>query len=438
MSYPGLRSTRLVKGLLMPAILLILTLICLCLTACLTTPESDADLGPTVMALATENSALAVENATLIAEQPTIAVTNPSPSRTAPEIETEVRPTATLLPTATPAATVLPTDAPASIPVCQPDNGWLPYIVQPGDTLFAIARRVGSSVEELKNGNCLGDASRIDVGQQLTLPALPPTAAAPTAMPTIPTETAAPTIHSFTLVSDEMVGEVRRVTLSWDTSGGQARLQELTRHRFFQWLDVPASGTHTFELRGTVYEDPPISLSVLPAGNSDEGVHQIIYLSWACEHSYFFGYVPERCARGPSATTLAGQQDFENGRMLWLSDLDEIFVLYGNGDWKKYDNRWQEGDPPDDPEIQPPPGLFQPIRGFGDVWRNQNQYDAVRERLGWGVAPEQSYTATYQHSIAESAGQNILYLTLQDGVTVYQLAGYDVGQGSWSILAAND
>lgn len=33
-------------------------------------------------------------------------------------------------------------------------------------------------------------------------------------------------------------------------------------------------------------------------------------------------------------------QDFENGRMLWLSDLDEIFVLYDNGDWKKYDNRF--------------------------------------------------------------------------------------------------
>jgi hypothetical protein len=161
-------------------------------------------------------------------------------------------------------------------------------------------------------------------------------------------------------------------------------------------------------------------------------------LNWSCEHSYFFGYVPDRCPHAPATTTLASQQEFENGRMLWLSNLDSIFVLYDDGDWKKYDNRWQEGDPLDDPDIQPPPGLFQPIRGFGDVWRNQNQYDAVRERLGWGVAPEQAYTATFQHSIAESVGQNTLYLTMPDGVIVYQLTGYDVGRGSWSILPANN
>jgi hypothetical protein len=52
MPFPSLKSTKLVKESLLPAILLILALLCLSLTACLTASEPDPDLGPTVMALA--------------------------------------------------------------------------------------------------------------------------------------------------------------------------------------------------------------------------------------------------------------------------------------------------------------------------------------------------------------------------------------------------
>jgi hypothetical protein len=229
-----------------------------------------------------------------------------------------------------------------------------------------------------------------------------------------------------------MVGDMRHVTLSWSYSGGQGRLVAGTYRRFSQWLNVPPGGTHTFELRGTAYENPPISLSVFTDDGGAGDINQSIYLDWPCEHSYFFGYVPHRCPYAPAATTNASQQDFENGRMIWLAETDTILVLYDDGSWREYDNAWQEGDPIDDPAIQAPSGLFQPIRGFGEVWRNQNEHDGVRDRLGWAVTPEQAYTTTFQHSIAESVGQNLLYLTLQDDVLVYQLTGYDLGSGPWS------
>ncbi len=44
------------------------------------------------------------------------------------------------------------------------------YVVQPGDTLFAIAQRFGTTVEELVALNQLADADSLEVGQVLRLP----------------------------------------------------------------------------------------------------------------------------------------------------------------------------------------------------------------------------------------------------------------------------
>ena len=53
---------------------------------------------------------------------------------------------------------------------CPPRSGWTGYTVQPGDTLFSIARRAGTSQDLLMTANCLQDADRIDVGQRLQVP----------------------------------------------------------------------------------------------------------------------------------------------------------------------------------------------------------------------------------------------------------------------------
>lgn len=60
-----------------------------------------------------------------------------------------------------------PTPPPVVSVVSQAAGG---YVVQPGDTLFGIARRYGVSVEQLAAANGISDPNVIGVGQQLTIP----------------------------------------------------------------------------------------------------------------------------------------------------------------------------------------------------------------------------------------------------------------------------
>ena len=98
-------------------------------------------------------------------------------------------------PTPTLTATVLVTPGPTSV-FCGPPVGWVVYIVQPGDTLTSLARATGTSVNAIKQANCL-DSDTIKIGQRLYLPRYPiPT---PTRVPSAtPTPTPSPTGTSTT------------------------------------------------------------------------------------------------------------------------------------------------------------------------------------------------------------------------------------------------
>lgn len=135
----------------------------------------------------------------------------------APTATATVTPSATPTPS-TPTATPSPTQAPSATPTPTVDQspatatvacgaggppGWVEYRVQPGDTLFSLARRAGITLDALMEANCLTNANLIVVGQTLYLPgeeAAPPgpsptpTLAAgdapPAASPVIPTQEA--------------------------------------------------------------------------------------------------------------------------------------------------------------------------------------------------------------------------------------------------------
>ena len=61
-----------------------------------------------------------------------------------------------------------PVPAAPSSPAVVPTGG--SYMVQPGDTLSAIAALFGTTVDALAQANGISDPNRIDVGQQLTIP----------------------------------------------------------------------------------------------------------------------------------------------------------------------------------------------------------------------------------------------------------------------------
>jgi LysM repeat protein len=63
---------------------------------------------------------------------------------------------------------LLGADAPAETPLAT--TAPMPYVVQPGDTLFSLAQRFGTSVEAITAANGLADDS-IRAGQELIIPA---------------------------------------------------------------------------------------------------------------------------------------------------------------------------------------------------------------------------------------------------------------------------
>lgn len=101
-----------------------------------------------------------------------------------PPSSATITPSASMTPTVTPSPTRTPDASPTATatewptvifltatPACgvQPD-GWVVYRVRSGDTLSFLSSSRGITIEELMAVNCLTDARRIFVGQELFLP----------------------------------------------------------------------------------------------------------------------------------------------------------------------------------------------------------------------------------------------------------------------------
>jgi hypothetical protein len=99
------------------------------------------------------------------------------------------------------------------------------------------------------------------------------------------------------------------------------------------------------------------------------------------------------CPRAEARVIAAARQPFEYGLMLWRNDVNLIYGLGPDQRWFFTGDTWRDGDPSDDPAIVPPNSLYQPVRGFGKVWRER---PGVREALGWATAQEAAFTAVIQ------------------------------------------
>lgn len=97
---------------------------------------------------------------------------------------------------------------------CGSPADWPVYVVQPGNTLFSIARAVGSTVSELRDANCISNVDNITTGDELYLPRLPDG----------PVQTGIPSVStvSSTTVSDlEILGCESPLAVITDPLSGQ-------------------------------------------------------------------------------------------------------------------------------------------------------------------------------------------------------------------------
>ncbi len=92
------------------------------------------------------------------------------------------------------------------------------------------------------------------------------------------------------------------------------------------------------------------------------------------------------------------EQRFEGGWMFWLQPNRQIWLLSadqaGRQIWSVYDDSFVDGDAEYDPNLAPPENRFQPVRGFGKLWRENLE---VRQIMGWALSPEVGHSARYEY-----------------------------------------
>jgi hypothetical protein len=125
----------------------------------------------------------------------------------------------------------------------------------------------------------------------------------------------------------------------------------------------------------------------------------------------------------PTNAVYAAWQPFENGVMMWWSDLDQIWVLINPTNSSPgfayiYEDTWN-GETIS--SGTPPAGRFGAIRGFGKVW---SYLGGGTGQLGWAYAPELGYD-----SAARSVSNGVITIK-GPGDTRYRVTFIPTGQAN--------
>lgn len=271
----------------------------------------------------------------------------------------------TATPSPTPSAT-----ATARTPTPQPAA--VTYVVQRGDTLFAIGRRFGVNPYDIARANNIVNPGLIRVGQRLIIPTGGGNPIVPTPVPGTP--------GGATIYTVQRGDTLYRIARRFGTTVGAIAVAN------------NLSYTNLIFIGQTL---------IIPAGP--------IAPALTATRAPTLGPAPT-FPPFPTPTTNdvpAAVQPFERGFMIWRGDRKRIWIaacctrtIPLGGRWLSFEDAFVDGMPESDPSIVPPGGLYQPVRGFGLVWRTLRDYSyggTVRDLLGWATAPEQGYTARLEY-----------------------------------------
>ena len=126
-----------------------------------------------------------------------------------------------------------------------------------------------------------------------------------------------------------------------------------------------------------------------------------------------------RCPLALEVPTTITEQQFQHGWMFRRDDSDQIYVLLDSGQWSVYPDTWHPGEPETDPTINVPPGVYQPRRGLGKVWRMLSHppiYDGGG--LFWATAPDRSFRGSvqdFERGMMLWSDRRVIYVLYDDG-----------------------
>ncbi|MCP4542999.1 MAG: hypothetical protein GY832_38270 [Chloroflexi bacterium] len=243
------------------------------------------------------------------------------------------------------------------------------------------------------------------------------------ATPTAAAQSGPPVVLSFTADRKNIL-EGDSVTLSWQATGGTgALIQWVSREAVWSQAPGPLNpdgGTVTVTPTG----DGDITLIVENGAGSVQAHLQLVI---ECPYPWAPALEePPPLASGcpqEIESSVVAQQSFENGFMIWVEVEQMVYAFYdpqgssSHATYESFIDNFAEGDPEMDYTIVPPPGLSQPIRGFGLIWRSES---FVRDRLGWATGPEAGFE-TWMQGYSGTGMHN--YYTLLRGIdgTIYHL-----------------
>lgn len=298
--------------------------------------------------------------------------------------------------------------SPVSAQACAPRTDWATYRVNYSDTLFKIATRFHTTVAALASANCITNINLIYLGQLLRVPPQG--------------EVTGSFVIPVTYQQFEKGFMIWRTDTSdvWVYVGSTSgRVTRYPARSYAGLPDNPVVGTPpTGRLRpilgfGKVWGNFPSVRASLGWALSPEQAYVMYYSPVTTTQFYFTlldgrnavtngsawglytGSLPPGMPGGPSTVTVsAAFQPFETGFLLWRADTGRI-VIFTQTYVAEY-SVTDYGPLPNNPVTDTPPaGRFKPINGFGKVWGN---YAEARNALGWGLAAEQGYQATFKYN----------------------------------------
>jgi hypothetical protein len=212
-----------------------------------------------------------------------------------------------------------------------------------------------------------------------------------------------PVILNFTASSGEAdPGE--KVLLTWASENGVRAMIDVSKDTLghLTYDQLPPSGWLAATIPNRV---APVIISLTVFGKADERATMDLAVGIHCTYTYFFTQTvpPEfHCPDNAPIPIRLVEQRFQRGRMIRsLYATGAITILFDNDSQLAELSSWQIGEPEDDPSLVPPSGLYQPVRDFGELWRDIRdpwQGQLIREELGWALAPEQEYDTVRQDS----------------------------------------